>query len=718
MEVKGKDCPPHAIAVPPTARFFFTGLAAGTSYSYRVRATDAAGNLSPYSNTATFSTAPAIYGPVTALGFHEGDGTTTADQTGNGIHGTLQGAAWTSSGKFGRAVSFNGSNSYIDLGNAAPLQMAGSMTLSAWVLPTVHPPDDGQIVAKSDGNAGWQLKTSPDTGVRTFGIAISSGTSRVQRYSRTVYSLGTWYHVAGVYDAAARTLDIYVNGVLDNGVLTGSIPAAQLNAGVNAQIGRRSGGFYFGGIIDEVRVDAQAQTPAQVQADMGTAIGGVPETGTMSPTGGQGKTQTFTISATHGGGAAMLTEVMILFNGVLNEPGSCWVSVKPQTGTANVINDAGTGLATGTVSTGTGSAANSQCTLSGGGFSVTKSGNKVTATLPITFSNGFTGTKNVYQSVTDSRGESAGWTPIGTWSIAATGGVPQTGTVTPGSGSGVSQVFTATAHHSGGAQRLTSLQILIGSTLNGPGSCWLSVNLQTSWANLINDAGTGFGFGTIATGYGSASNSQCTISGSGFSVTKSGNTVSVTLPVTFGSGYGGAKTVYEYLTDDIGQISNWAPVGTWSVPAGGVPQPGALSPTGSTGGSQTFTVTSSHGGGANQLSNMMVLFGSFLYGPGSCWVSVDLQSKTANLVNDTATGFVDGTISPGVSSAGNSQCAFFGEGFSVTKSGNTVTVTLPLRFNSSFAGVKTVYQYLTDASGQIADWTPIGMWNALGYFGY
>jgi chitodextrinase len=33
-----------------------TGLAPNTSYSYRVRATDAAGNLSPYSNVASVTT--------------------------------------------------------------------------------------------------------------------------------------------------------------------------------------------------------------------------------------------------------------------------------------------------------------------------------------------------------------------------------------------------------------------------------------------------------------------------------------------------------------------------------------------------------------------------------------------------------------------------------------------------------------------------------------
>jgi chitodextrinase len=45
------------IATPTTTTFNDTGLAPSTSYSYRVRATDAAGNLSPYSATATATTA-------------------------------------------------------------------------------------------------------------------------------------------------------------------------------------------------------------------------------------------------------------------------------------------------------------------------------------------------------------------------------------------------------------------------------------------------------------------------------------------------------------------------------------------------------------------------------------------------------------------------------------------------------------------------------------
>ena len=214
---------------------------------------------------------------VAAYSFNEGTGTTVADASGNGNTGTIVGATWTTAGKYGNALSFNGTSSYVNLGNPTSLRLTGSMTLSAWVLATGNPPDDGQIIAKSNNSAGWQLKTSPDTGPHTFGIAISpNSSSHVQRYSTTVRSLNTWYHVAGVYNAAAQTLNIYVNGVLDSGTLIGTVPASQFNSTQNVNIGRRSGGFYFQGTIDEVRVYNTALTQAQIQADMNTPIGGTP----------------------------------------------------------------------------------------------------------------------------------------------------------------------------------------------------------------------------------------------------------------------------------------------------------------------------------------------------------------------------------------------------------------------------------------------------------
>ena len=219
--------------------------------------------------------AQAATGLVAGYGFSEGSGSTTADASGNGITGTLvSGPTWTA-GRNGTGLSFNGSSTYVDLGNPAALQFAGSMTLSAWVYETANVFDDGQIVAKSDGESGWQLKSTPDTGVRTFGIAITNSSGApIQRYSNTIRALNTWYHVAGVYDAAAQTLSLYVNGNLDNGTLSGAVPSSQRVSTVTANIGRRTGGFNISGIVDDVRIYARALTPAEIQADMNAAVGG------------------------------------------------------------------------------------------------------------------------------------------------------------------------------------------------------------------------------------------------------------------------------------------------------------------------------------------------------------------------------------------------------------------------------------------------------------
>ena len=145
------------------------------------------------------------------------------------------------------------------------------MTLSAWIRISSNPVDDGAIVAKL-GPVGWQLKTSADTGPRTAAIQISSnGSDSIQRYSRTALVPNTWYHVAAVYDAAGRALQIYVNAILDNGVLFGTVPASQFNAPFNVNIAQRTGNpdlFNFLGAIDEVHLYNRALSASEIQTDM------------------------------------------------------------------------------------------------------------------------------------------------------------------------------------------------------------------------------------------------------------------------------------------------------------------------------------------------------------------------------------------------------------------------------------------------------------------
>jgi Concanavalin A-like lectin/glucanases superfamily len=53
----------------------------------------------------------------------------------------------------------------------------------------------------------------------------------------------------------------------------GTIPASQVNSAANVNIGQRTGGYYFNGIIDDVRIYNRALTQAEIQADMNTPVG-------------------------------------------------------------------------------------------------------------------------------------------------------------------------------------------------------------------------------------------------------------------------------------------------------------------------------------------------------------------------------------------------------------------------------------------------------------
>ncbi|MGH9371568.1 MAG: hypothetical protein ACRD15_08570 [Vicinamibacterales bacterium] len=55
---------------------------------------------------------PAAQGLVAAWAFDENAGTTAADATGGGHNGTVSNATWTA-GRYGAALSFNGSSSIV-----------------------------------------------------------------------------------------------------------------------------------------------------------------------------------------------------------------------------------------------------------------------------------------------------------------------------------------------------------------------------------------------------------------------------------------------------------------------------------------------------------------------------------------------------------------------------------------------------------------------------
>ena len=61
---------------------------------------------------------------------------------------------------------------------------------------------------------------------------------------------------------------------MNNGTLSGTVPASQINSAVNVNIGRRSWRvIILTGVIDDVRIYNRALSQAEIQADMNTPVG-------------------------------------------------------------------------------------------------------------------------------------------------------------------------------------------------------------------------------------------------------------------------------------------------------------------------------------------------------------------------------------------------------------------------------------------------------------
>jgi hypothetical protein len=198
------------------------------------------------------------------------------DQSNNDNDGTVNGATLTADrcGVPDSAYSFDGVDDYIGLGNDASLQQTGSITLSAWVKFNNIIPDKA-IVSKHKGSPyrSYFLGTIPTSNHFRF-IISSDGTSTSILDSNTTLVTETWYHVVGVFNASAQTMELYVNGSLDNSMSGGSVPTSVFNTSVNGAIGRHEGpGDYFDGLIDEVEIYNGALSTSEIEAiyDAGSA---------------------------------------------------------------------------------------------------------------------------------------------------------------------------------------------------------------------------------------------------------------------------------------------------------------------------------------------------------------------------------------------------------------------------------------------------------------
>ncbi|MGN6816666.1 MAG: LamG-like jellyroll fold domain-containing protein, partial [Solirubrobacterales bacterium] len=219
----------------------------------------------------TSASVSAPSGLVAAYAFDEGTGTTVSDASGNGNTGTVSGTTWSSSGKFGSALSFNGSSSRVTIPNSSSLQLSSGMTLEAWVNPTTVSSAWRDVIEK--GNDNYFLMGTTDHSSAAGGGAIIGG-SYGQVFTTSPLPANSWSFLALTYDGA--TVRLYLNGtqvssVAHTGAITSSTNA--LTLGSDPFYGQ-----FFNGLIDNLRIYNSALSAAAIQTDMTTAVSGTPDT--------------------------------------------------------------------------------------------------------------------------------------------------------------------------------------------------------------------------------------------------------------------------------------------------------------------------------------------------------------------------------------------------------------------------------------------------------
>jgi hypothetical protein len=193
------------------------------------------------------------------------------DASGNGLVGSFKNGARVVGGNVGDVLTLGGPNQFVDMGDPVALRLVGSMTLSAWMKVSSFSNLDGAIVARRE-RFGYQLDTTAyrgrGAGPQTLGFRLTNASGRLMaRFGKTPLDERTWHHVAGVYDADARTLNVYLDGRLDNGCQIGDVTSRQLPSQSHVFIGRsgRRDGYWFKGDVDDVRIYSRALTPLEIE---------------------------------------------------------------------------------------------------------------------------------------------------------------------------------------------------------------------------------------------------------------------------------------------------------------------------------------------------------------------------------------------------------------------------------------------------------------------
>ena len=288
---------------------------------------------------------------------------------------------------------------------------------------------------------------------------------------------------------------------------------------------------------------------------------------------------------------------------------------------------------------------------------------------------------------------------------------PSAVSVSPSSGSGTTQTFTFVFSDSQNAANMTGLGMLFSSSPTAvTNSCYLiydgtAQTLGLYWNNMQGQNDRALSSQAVL------QNRQCAVGAATF--TTAGLTTTITVNITFESGFAGTHNIYMYASDyAYGLNTGLVQRGTFTA-VSGLAQPSAVSvtPSSGSGTSQTFTFVYSDSENVANMTGLGMLFSSSPTAlTNSCNLIYDRTSQTLGLYWNNMLGQSDRPLSS-QTMLENSQCAVGAATF--TAVGLTMTVTVNITFQGAFDGPTNIYMYASDyAYGVNTGWVQRGTFTA------
>lgn len=246
----------HSVTIDP--------LNPSTTYFLEVQSQDGGLNVATDDNGgAYYSFQTSALPPPTeylSYAFDTGSGSTAVDSSGNGRDGTLINSPVWVAGQSGTALSFNGSNNYVETGLTDNL---AEWSVALWVR-SPNAPGFGAANGPVHREKNFAISWNHNSAVFRGAAAMRAGGSW---YSASFgpMSGNTWYYLVATYDG--ETMRTYKNGAL---IVENENPSGPPDAeSATLKVGRHATtGNYFAGEVDKLMIFERALTLAEVQALM------------------------------------------------------------------------------------------------------------------------------------------------------------------------------------------------------------------------------------------------------------------------------------------------------------------------------------------------------------------------------------------------------------------------------------------------------------------